>query len=98
MARDRPAYFEWQSRSDPGFGETVSCHAEQGEERFTVEYDVQTEEVWYDLFAFSRPRDPLARFGYPFSRHLQKRFARESLAAMKRAASVPPASSPLPLG
>ena len=64
---------------------TLPSHAEQGEERFTVEYDAQTEEVWYDLFAFSKPRAPLARLGYPFSRHLQKRFARDSLAAMKRA-------------
>ena len=64
---------------------TLPAHAEQGEERFMIEYDAQTEEVWYDLFAFSRPRNLLARLGYPFSRHLQKRFARESLAAMRRA-------------
>ena len=64
---------------------TTECHSEQGEERFMVEYDAQTEEVWYDLLAFSKPRAPLARLGYPFSRHLQKRFARSSLAAMKRA-------------
>ena len=63
----------------------LSAHAEKGEERFIVEYDAQTEEVWYDLFAFSRPRNLLARLGYPFSRHLQRRFARESLAAMRHA-------------
>ncbi len=66
---------------------TTECHSEQGEERFMVEYDAQTEEVWYDLLAFSKPRAPLARLGYPISRHLQKRFARDSLAAMKRAVS-----------
>jgi uncharacterized protein (UPF0548 family) len=65
---------------------TSPCHSEAGEERFLVEYDRATDEVWYDLYAFSRPKHPLARIGYPISRHLQKRFARESLAAMKRAA------------
>ena len=65
---------------------TLPCHSEEGEERFLVEYDPTTEEVWYDLSAFSKPRHPLARIGYPISRYLQKRFARESLAAMKRAA------------
>ena len=65
---------------------TLPCHSEAGEERFLVEHDPTTDEVWYDLSAFSKPRHPLARIGYPISRYLQKRFARESLAAMKRAA------------
>jgi uncharacterized protein (UPF0548 family) len=64
---------------------TPPCHAEQGEERFMVEHDTKTDEVWYDLFACSKPRDLFARLGYPISRHLQKRFARDSLAAMQRA-------------
>ena len=64
---------------------TLPCHAEQGEERFMLEHDARTDEVWYDLYAFSRPRHFLARLGYPVSRHLQKRFAKDSLAAMKRA-------------
>jgi uncharacterized protein (UPF0548 family) len=65
---------------------TLPCHSEQGEERFQVEHDKATDKVWYDLYAFSKPRHPLARIGYPISRYLQKRFARESLAAMKRSA------------
>jgi len=64
---------------------TLPCHSEQGEERFSIEHDPITGEVWYDLYAFSKPRHPLARIGYPFTRYLQRRFARESLAAMKRA-------------
>ena len=64
---------------------TLPCHAEEGEERFLVEHDLNTDEVWYDLYAFSRPKHPLARIGQPIARHLQKRFARESLVAMKRA-------------
>ena len=63
---------------------TLQCHSEEGEERFLVEHDQNTDEVWYDLQAFSKPKHPLARMAYPISRHLQKRFARESLAAMKR--------------
>ena len=67
---------------------TLPSHAEQGEERFTVEHDQSTDEVWYDLFAFSKPRALPARIGYSISRRLQKRFARDSLAAMKQAVSV----------
>jgi uncharacterized protein (UPF0548 family) len=59
-------------------------HAERGEERFTVEYHSDDQSVWYDLFAFSRP-GPLARLGYPVARSLQKRFARDSNLAMRRA-------------
>ena len=65
---------------------TLPGHAEEGEERFSIEHDPMTDEVWYDLYAFSKPRHPLARIGYPFTRYMQQRFVRESLAAMKRAA------------
>jgi len=64
---------------------TLPGHVEQGEERFTVEYHPEDESVWYDLFAFSRPRHILARAGYPISRRLQARFARGSLRAMEEA-------------
>ena len=74
-----------QSRYGFAYG-TLACHSEQGEERFLVEHNKATDEVWYDLYAFSKPKHPLARIGFPIARHLQKRFARESLAAMKRAA------------
>src|SRR5215471_15367365 len=75
-----------EARYGFAYGTSV-CHSEEGEERFLVEHDPATNEVWYDLYAFSRPRHPLARIGFPIARHLQKRFARESLAAMKRAAT-----------
>lgn len=78
---------------DPELGErfgfaygTLWDHAEQGEERFTVEYHSADNSVWYDLLAFSRPRR-IAWLGYPISRRLQRRFARESLQAMVRAVS-----------
>ncbi len=63
---------------------TLPDHAECGEERFVVEWDRATDEVAYEILAFSRPRHPLARLGYPLVRMLQKRFARDSVAAMRR--------------
>jgi uncharacterized protein (UPF0548 family) len=63
---------------------TLPTHAEIGEERFTVELNSSDESVWYDIFAFSRPR-PLVRLANPVARRLQKRFARDSMAAMRRA-------------
>ncbi len=63
---------------------TLEGHAEFGEERFTVEYNPADQSVWYDLYAFSRP-GLAAGIGYPFSRALQKRFAKDSMAAMQNA-------------
>jgi uncharacterized protein (UPF0548 family) len=62
---------------------TLPDHIESGEERFTVEWREDDDAVWYDILAFSRPNYFLAR--YPFVRRLQKRFARDSGAAMLRA-------------
>jgi uncharacterized protein (UPF0548 family) len=66
---------------------TLPGHAESGEERFTVEWHEADDAVWYDILAFSRPHQVLARLGYPLTRRLQKRFARDSAAAMQRAVS-----------
>jgi uncharacterized protein DUF1990 len=41
--------------------------------------------VSYDIFAFSRPRSFLARFAYPLSRSVQRKFGRDSKAAMLNA-------------
>ncbi len=62
---------------------TLTDHVEEGEERFTVEW-LPDDTVWYDLYAFSRPRHPLARLGYPAVRWLQKRAGRCSLETMAR--------------
>jgi uncharacterized protein (UPF0548 family) len=64
---------------------TLSDHAASGEERFTVSWNTSDQSVWYEILAFSRPRAFLARVGYPISRAIQKRFARASLAAMRKA-------------
>jgi uncharacterized protein (UPF0548 family) len=65
---------------------TLAEHAESGEERFTVEWDRSEDNVWYSMFAFSRPQKMLAGLGYPISRMLQRRFAEASKAAMVTAA------------
>ncbi len=71
-------------RSGFAYG-TLPGHLERGEERFSVERHGDGS-VWYELCAFSRPRHPLARLGYPLVRRLQRRFVRESQAAMRAAA------------
>lgn len=62
---------------------TLPDHVERGEERFTVEWQAD-DSVWYDIYAFSRPKHPLARLGFPVTRMLQKQFAGDSLAVMKK--------------
>lgn len=63
---------------------TLTGHVERGEERFSVEL-LADGTVWYDVRAFSQPRYWPVRLGYPLARRLQRRFVRESQAAMKRA-------------
>ena len=67
---------------------TLPGHAESGEERFVIEWDQSNNEVWYDIVAFSRPNFLLTKLGYPFVRCFQKKFARDSAAAMMRAVEV----------
>ena len=74
-------------RSGFAYG-TLPEHAERGEERFTVEWNRKEGSVYYDVYAISRPNHPLARLGYPFARLLQKRFAKNSKAAMVRAVAL----------
>lgn len=67
---------------------TLPDHAEQGEERFIVEWHHDDGSVWYDISAFSRPNHTLAKLGSPLARHLQKRFVRDSKRAMAKAAAA----------
>ena len=64
---------------------TLPDHIERGEERFLIEWNRTDDTVWYDILAFSQPRHPLVRLGFPVARMMQKRFARDSLAAMRSA-------------
>ena len=64
---------------------TLFEHAEQGEERFLIEWDKSDDSVSYDILAFSRPRHMLVRAARPLARMLQRRFARDSLQSMRTA-------------
>ena len=78
LGPEAPGAFEFSYGTLPG-------HAERGEERFRVAIDPTTEAVTYEIAAFSRPAIWLARFGYPFARRLQARFAGASADALVRA-------------
>jgi uncharacterized protein (UPF0548 family) len=58
---------------------TLPGHALRGEELFSLEWHSRTEQVWYDIFSFSLPANPLVRLASPVARAAQKRFARASL-------------------
>jgi uncharacterized protein (UPF0548 family) len=75
-------YVEEQEASYSFAYGTLSEHAESGEEKFTVTWNASDDSVWYDVLAFSSPNHTLAKIGYPLSRMLQKRFARDSMAAL----------------
>ena len=62
---------------------TLQDHAEQGEERFSVDWLEEDDRVYYNILAFSKPRIWPARVLWPLSRMLQKRFTRDSKAAMR---------------
>ncbi|OJW12403.1 MAG: DUF1990 domain-containing protein [Planctomycetales bacterium 71-10] len=74
---------------------TLPDHVGSGEERFLVDWDARTDEVFYDVEAYSRPHLLLARLGSPYMRRSQRRFGRESAAAMVRSmaekGTAPPA-------
>lgn len=60
-----------------GYG-TTTHHVERGEERFLLEFYPKSGAVYYDLLAVSQPAHWLAHFAYPFTRHCQHKFARDS--------------------
>lgn len=64
---------------------TLAEHVERGEERFLIEWHREDDSVWYDLSAFSQPRFWMVKLGYLLARRLQRKFARQSLAAMQHA-------------
>jgi uncharacterized protein (UPF0548 family) len=68
---------------------TLPAHVECGEERSMIEMTADGT-VSYLLRAISKPRMLLTRLGYPIVRHLQKRFVRDSQAAMRTATAQHP--------
>lgn len=68
---------------------TLRDHAEQGEERFMIEWDWRDDAVWYDILAVSKPGF-IARLGYWYTRRLQRKFATASTQAMANAVTANP--------
>jgi len=64
---------------------TLPGHVAHGEERFSVRHDPSTDAVEFEIFAFSRPAIALTRLGYPLVRRIQRRFAADAAAALRRA-------------
>lgn len=63
---------------------TLPGHVERGEERFSIQWDPETDAVTYNILAFSRPNHLLSSCSYPYVRLLQKQFGRDSSAALFR--------------
>lgn len=63
---------------------TLPAHPEEGEEIFLVHR--RAGRVFFEVSAFSRPRDLLARFGSPVTRWLQLRTNKTYLTAMQNIA------------
>lgn len=81
---NRVVYVDDQISTRFGFGfGTTAHHLIIGEERFTVCFDEQTGDVSYEIFSFSRPGLLLFRLAFPWLRHLQRSFCRDSTDAMR---------------
>ena len=63
---------------------TLPGHVETGEEKFTVLWNQSDGSVYYEIHAVSFPNHFLAKVGLPLTRRVQRRFALDSVAAMRR--------------
>ncbi|QDT14443.1 DUF1990 family protein [Alienimonas californiensis] len=72
---------------------TLPGHVCRGEERFALTREADGR-IWYDVRADSQLAHPLAKLAGPLVRRRQAEFARDSLAAMRRA--VAPADELIP--
>ena len=78
------------TREREAFGfiyKTTPHHAEEGEERFLLTFNSETEQVHYELEAVSKPQHWLAQLGYPMTRAFQRKFARDSHQRLREALS-----------
>ncbi len=72
------------TRSQFGFDYgTVRGHPECGEERFLVAIDHASGQVWFELFAMSRPGRWFMWFGLPLGRRMQASFRRGAAATLR---------------
>lgn len=73
---------ESKRRFGYGYG-TLPDHVEQGEERFLIEWDFDSDRVTYEILAFSKPNHPLVAMLWPIAILIQDSFRKESLKALK---------------
>ena len=78
--------FDEANRFGIAYG-TLTGHVEKGEECFWIEKD-ENEVVTYHIKAFSLPNHLLVWLVYPFSRMMQKNFAKDSMARMKSLSNI----------
>lgn len=76
---------------------TLPGHVETGEERFLIEWNHSTDQVSYQIDAFSKPNHLLTKIGYPLVRRNQKRFGRDSATAMFKAVNAMSPGTGLPM-
>lgn len=89
----RIVYTVDEAGDTPKFGfanGTLPGHIEMGEERFLIEWDQETDQVSYNILAFSKSNHILSRVGYPLVRRSQKHFGRDSVASMYKATNTDP--------
>lgn len=67
---------------------TLVGHVVRGEERFELSHDPASDDVRFEILAFSRPAHPITRLGRPFLRRVQRRFAGDCAAALARACGL----------
>lgn len=67
-----------------GYG-TLPIHSERGEERFLVEWDRKTDDVYYKILAFSKANHWLVALLWPAAVQIQNNFRFGSLRAMRNA-------------
>ena len=63
---------------------TVAGHQISGEERFTVEWNKNTNSVWYEVYTISKPATCIATLAQPLLRFYQRQFVAQSILAMKK--------------
>jgi uncharacterized protein (UPF0548 family) len=78
---------ETEARFGFAYG-TLGQHAVAGEERFLARWDKRTDEVSFEIYKFSRLRHPLVRLVAPLARHIQQRFSKGAIDAVRQAVSA----------
>jgi uncharacterized protein (UPF0548 family) len=72
-------------RTGFGYG-TLPGHAVRGEEIFSIEHHVESDELWYEIRSFSKPSNLLVELSGPIGWAAQRSFARASVEKAARLA------------